>query len=263
MEEHGHSGHPPMTTSDNGGRPPDGIGDPRPGQGGTPMSTHGHGRRHLWERTAKPAMVWQLVKVLEDDNIALKGSLYLLWCQILTGRPWEREAHQLVSPPNHPSTTTMEPSILAQNKGDLHHWEPYLQGKAPLLSTWRNTLTACLIAAPPVWPSTGSKWSWHSKPRTSTAKCTGGQGRWQSKVDSFCNSMTNVLDGWGAGNKNNLLSCGPPNRGLSNLQPGRHKCILMSTTSGGLPTPPSKTSRYYPSKSSPTQIKSWGSNRGF
>ena len=30
-------------------RPPDGTGDPGPGPGGTLMSTHGHGGRHLSE----------------------------------------------------------------------------------------------------------------------------------------------------------------------------------------------------------------------
>ena len=105
-----------------------------------------------------------------------------------------------------------------------------------------NTLVVSLIAPLPTWPSTGSKWSLYRKPGTLLASSI-KRLRWMEiqKLNRFYNSATNILDGLDGGN--NSSSCGPPKRGCF-WTSSRHECIKgMSTTSGGLATLPSMTSK--------------------
>ena len=53
VDKHGHLGHPPEATYDDWKGPPDGIGDPGPGLGRTPKSTHDHEGKHLSEGSSQ------------------------------------------------------------------------------------------------------------------------------------------------------------------------------------------------------------------
>ena len=205
-------GHPPRTASYDGERPPGGIGDPGPGPGGTLMSIHGNRGRHLSEGNCQNSHSMTACQAPEDDFKELKSNLHLLRHQMLTGRPWEKEACQPVSPPVCPSTSVVGPSTPAQTKRRPALLRTLSLGEGTLVKH-REDHTDHL----PHCSTTNLAFFWEQmelewQAQTLPARCM-KRPKWMviQKWTSFCNSVTDVLDGWGT--RNDSLSCGLPQWG--------------------------------------------------
>ena len=126
VDNHGSLGCPPRTTPDDWEQLPGRAGGPRLSLWRTTKTTHTHGQGgSLQVGAPKTAMMWQIVKALEDDYTKLKGSQHLLRCQTPMRGQWEGEhpnqhLHLLWSPP-HPAGANRDQShwkllLCARNK---------------------------------------------------------------------------------------------------------------------------------------------------
>ena len=174
-------------------------------------------------RTVKMAMMWQLVKALQDDYIKLKDNVHILWHQALAVRPHERKIHQPLPSSDHPSTTAVGHPTQAKAEGRLVPLRTPSSGEDTLVGDWGNPLTDYFAALPQTLLSTGSRQSWHCRSGTSPEWCTKRLRQKATQRSARSQElMTDMLGSWDAGS--DLLSYGPLWKGPVSTS-YRHRCI--------------------------------------